>query len=386
MKEIFIHGDPRYLSGGAPACIIANYERPPTMVEAMGSPRTVVTSDTVRPSPDLSGAVSAAGQRVHSGRSGYHERPEMNVFLHAGEWPSAGVELETILRKCNDSFKTAALVDLKSNWFHFERDGSLDREHGGTYGLELITEPLPPRAYRRPELWTGLQNILTPWLRSFDSRETGLHVHVGLNQFDDIDGIPLEHRGTRRAIGKLLSGIVYFSVVDQAFIDRVTLRSPGSYCRPPSDPVYSRILGRVTAGKATGASLLDSAVELVLAHAGPDRWRSVMRSITPSLQAGMDIGCLAPDWGSCVTCTTGHGTEVNMEHGYTIEFRRAKGTLHALSVHRIVELMTSIVRYAGKIAREPDMEVSRKAFMEWLASTTTSEALKTLAVEHMKGM
>jgi hypothetical protein len=75
-----------------------------------------------------------------------------------------------------------------------------------------------------------------------------------------------------------------------------------------------------------------------------------------------------------------------MEHRYTIEFRRAKGTLHALSVHRIVELMTSIVRYAGKIAREPDMEVSRKAFMEWLASTTTSEALKTLAVEHMKGM
>lgn len=385
MNEIFIHGDPRFLSGGAPTCILANYERPPETVESVGFSRTVVTSDMVRPSPDLSGAVSAAGQRVHSGRSGYHERPEMNVFLHSGEWPSAGVELETILRKCNDAFRTGALADLKSNWFHFERDGSLDREHGGMYGLELITEPLPPRAYRRAELWTGLQNILTPWLRSFDSQETGLHVHVGLNQFDDIDSIPLEHHGTRRTIGKLLSGIVYFSVVDQAFIDRVALRGPGSYCCPPSDPVYSKILGRVTAGKATGASLLDAAVELVLKSMGCDTWRSGWRSISPSIASGWDFSA-QPDWGSCVTCTTGHGTEVNMEHRYTIEFRRAKGTLHALSVHRIVELMTSIVRYAGKIAREPDMEVSRKAFMEWLASTTTSEALKTLAVEHMKGM
>lgn len=385
MNEIFIHGDPRFLSGGAPTCISANYERPPETVESLGRPHTVVTSDAISPSPDLASTVALMGQRVHSGRSRYHERPEMNVFLHKDEWPSAGVELETILRKCNDAFRASALDDLKSNWFHFERDGSLDRDHGGTYGLELITEPLPPRAYRRSELWTGLQNILTPWLRSFDSQETGLHVHVGLNQFEDINSIPLEHHGTRRTIGKLLSGIVYFSVVDQAFIDRVTLRGPGSYCCPPSDPVYSKILGRVTAGKATGASLLDAAVELVLKSMGHDTWRSGWRSISTHITAGWDFNA-HPDWGSCVTCTTGHDTEVNMEHRYTIEFRRAKGTLHALSVHRIVELMTSIVRYAGKIAREPDMEVSRKAFMEWLASTTTSEALKTLAVEHMKGM
>lgn len=386
MNEIFIHGDPRFLSGGAPTHHVANYERPPdTVEEYCHSARSVVTSDTVPATPDLAGAVANAGQRIHSGRSGYHERPETNVFLHANEWPSAGVELETILRKYNEGFKSAALADLKSNWFHFERDGSLDREHAGVYGLELITEPLPPRAYRRAELWTGLQNILTPWLRSFDSQETGLHVHVGLNQFDSIDSIPLEHCGTRRMIGKLLSGVVYFSVIDQAFIDRVTLRSPGSYCCPPSDPVYSKILGRVTAGKATGASLLDSVVELAMGSMGYEFWRSAWRSVSPTIMSGMNLG-LAPDWGSSVTCTTGHGTEVNMEHRYTIEFRRAKGTLHALSVHRIVELMTSIVRYAGKIAREPGMEVSRKAFMEWLASTTTSEALKTLAVEHMKGM
>ena len=386
MNEIFIHGDPRFLSGGVPGCILANYERRPETVESLGSSHTVVTSDTIPATSDLPGAVANAGQRLHSGRSGYHERPEINVFLRKDEWPSAGVELETILRKCNDTFKTSALTDLKSNWFHFERDGSLDRDHGGMYGLELITEPLPPRAYRRVELWTGLQTILTPWLRSFDSQETGLHVHVGLNQFEDINSIPLERRETRRTIGKLLSGIVYFSVVDQAFIDRVALRSPGSYCCPPSTPVYSKILGRVTAGKATGASLLDAAVELVLQSMGYDTWRGIWGTISPNITLGRFSSQSQPDWGSSVACTTGHGTEVNMEHKFTIEFRRAKGTLHALSVHRIVELMTSIVRYAGKIAREPDMEVSRKAFMEWLASTTTSEALKTLVVEHMKGM
>ena len=76
---------------------------------------------------------------------------------------------------------------------------------------------------------------------------------------------------------------------------------------------------------------------------------------------------------------SGHETEINQEHRYTVEFRRAKGTMHALSIHRIVELMTSIVRFAGKCCREPDFRVTRESFMDWLVSTTTSEALRNLA-------
>ena len=69
----------------------------------------------------------------------------------------------------------------------------------------------------------------------------------------------------------------------------------------------------------------------------------------------------------------------NQGHVYTVEFRRAKGTLHALSIHRIVELMTSMVRFAGKLCREPGFVATRESFMDWLIETTTSEALRNLA-------
>ena len=41
--------------------------------------------------------------------------------------------------------------------------------------------------------------------------------------------------------------------------------------------------------------------------------------------------------------------------------------------------MTSVVRFAGKCCREPDFRVTRESFMDWLISTTTSEALRNLA-------
>lgn len=373
MAELFVCGDPRFLSGGKGARS-TNYGSAPTGVESLSGS---VFCTGAMPAHDPSAVESHAarlGQAVHSGKTGYHHTPSYNSFLHDGEWPSAGVELETHLRQFDDGFAGAAESDLHSNWFHFERDGSLDRAHMGAYGYELITEPLPPRAYRDQRLWTGLQNLCAPWLQSFGCEETGLHVHVGLNQFEGFDTIPLPCKADRRSIGKMLSAVVYYCVADQAFIDRVALRKPTGYCGQAEEYGFVGAAGEVAAGRATGAWLVDYCVSALMRRRG-----RYVHDVDRALHAVQEEARLEHVWIDNTVFACGHGTEINQEHPYTVEFRRAKGTLHALSVHRIVELMTSIVRFAGKICREPDFTVTRDSFMDWLVQTTTSEALRNLA-------
>ncbi len=370
--ELFICGNPRLLSGGKCAAR-TNYGNGPVTVEQRRAHGTV-ESATLPPGLAPADGVQRLGQTLHEGKVGYHHTPTYNVFLRDGEWPSAGIELETHMREFTNEFARAAMQDLKSNWFHFERDGSLDRAHSGEYGYELITEPLPPRAYRDQRLWTGLQNLCNPWLQSFQCEETGLHVHVGLNQFETFDGIPVKAPNDRRSVGKLLSAVIYYSVLDQAFVDRVALRRTGQYCGMADIPTFTDAATFVRTGKATGASLVDYCVSALMVRRG-----NISRDISAAMQLVHDgsAGCIS--WIGDQYLASGHGTEINQEHQYTIEFRRAKGTMHALSIHRIVELMTSVVRFAGKCCREPDFTVTRESFMDWLIETTSSEALRNLA-------
>ena len=369
--ELFVCGDPRLLSGGKMAQCI-NYCNSPLTVETVGGPMVATSAVGAGEAPEA--AVQRLGQSLHRGKVGYHHTPTYNIFLRNGEWPSAGVELETHLREFTNEFAAAAVADMRANWFHFERDGSLDRAHSGEYGFELITEPLPPRAYRDQRLWTGLQNLCAPWLQSFQCEETGLHVHVGLNQFEGFDAIPLTDPADRRSIGKLLSAVVYYCVADQAFVDRVALRKPGHYCAPPDVREFTDAAEHVRSGVATGASLVDYCTSALLLRRG--RWSTDAPAIAQRAVLGEPARMQLIGERSLAG---GHGTEINQEHQYTIEFRRAKGTMHALSIHRIVELMTSIVRFAGKCCREPDFRVTRESFMDWIISTTTSEALRNLA-------
>ena len=371
MSELFICGNPRFLSGGKGATHVNYGDVPKTVETAAGQP---VDTAAVRCRESPEDTAMRLGQEVHWGKTGYHHTPAYNVFLRDGEWPSAGIELETHLREFTNTFADAAMSDLRSNWFHFERDGSLDRAHGGAYGYELITEPLPPRAYRDQRLWTGLQNLCSPWLQSFQCEETGLHVHVGLNQFEGFDAVPLKDPTDRRSIGKLLSAVIYYCVADQAFVDRVALRKPGGYCALPDVKEFTDAAKHVRSGGATGASLVDYCVSALLLR--KSRWAPDAYNVEQMTVAGNPLTpCLIGDR----YLASGHGTEINQEHRYTVEFRRAKGTMHALSIHRIVELMTSVVRFAGKCCREPDFRVTRESFMDWLVSTTTSEALRNLA-------
>lgn len=374
--ELFIGGDPRLLAGGAGA-MCTNYECSPTTPP---DDFRLATGDLMK---DNRGAVldrflkaaDAKGTEVaiHRGKSSYHATPPYNIYLREGEWPSAGIELETNMRMPDVGFAARAMSDMWSNWFHFERDGSLDPAHDGKFGYELITEPLPPRAYRNPELWMQLRNLVSPWLKSYECPETGLHVHVGLNQFEGID-VPVTGAPQRRALGKLLSGVIYYAVAGQPFVDRVCLRRQTSYCAQACFTPFTDAIPMIESGRTTGAALVDYAVA-EFAEMMPCEYVQHCRNCASGRSQDFIVRNCMP---------SGHGTEINCGHSQTVEFRRGKGTTHALSIHRIVELMTSIVRFAGKCCREPDFRVTRRSFMEWLAETTTSEALRSLAKENIE--
>ena len=375
--ELFIYGDPRLLSGGEADTrdCRALYEREAATVAGSGV-RTSTLEATRPAKPEdvtMFSSVVSTGQALHKGKGSYHCHIGHNKFLVDDQWPSAGVELETICVKKDRTFANRMVDELKSNWFHFERDGSLDDGCGGEYGYELVTEPLPPRVYRDPRTWVGLENLICPWLESFDYSCTGLHVHVGLNQFSDFD-LPLENRKSRMFLGKLMSLLIYFSVVDASFVDRVCLRKQGRYCATPGGGLLFEGTSRLADGKMTGYEFVDLCVGKLVKQ-DVRSWSNCVSSLDDRLG---NSGFLPDFCQTNMNGTVAHGTEVNTEHTYTIEFRRGKGTTHSLSIHRMVELMTMIVRYAGKCCRNPGDTVSSKAFYEFVHDNTTSMPLRRL--------
>ena len=374
--ETFLFGDPRFLSGGANCNCEISYNYAPPVVEGH---EIVTTEYLLQPRFDnltLKDRIRAAGQQVHERKSGYHHRPPgINLFLRRGEWPSVGVELETEAL-CKDSESADDLQnDLVSNWFHMERDGSLDEENDGTYGFEIITEPLPPRAYRNQETWAGLQNILTPWLGSYGFKNCGLHVHVGLEQFEYCEDLPLRNRADRRRIGKYLSAFVYYCLMNPAFIDRVVLRKNGTWSEACSNDEFLRHACEAAAGKITAAD----AVDIVTGELTRIEWAS--KANRQAGRVGSDDN--AYELTRELTGFSQHGVEINCDHPYTVEFRRGKGTVNSISVHRTVELMSLIVRYAWKMARNPGMDVSQSDVLRFIAENTTSRALKAMAEKEM---
>ena len=301
--------------------------------------------------------------------------------MREGENPTVGVELETVERRdisCEDLEK-----DLMSNWFHFESDSSLTGD--GRRGYELITEPLPPRIYRDMRLWTGLQNILTPWTESFESPFTGLHVHVGLEQFESLHGLEaFSSKQDRRIVGKLVSSAIYLCLADRAFLDSVFLRRNTTYCRDQTGDVFSAVSSAISTDGITAGRFVD----LVLTSAirkDSDVWCSGVYSARDFIMNGdysqtfryKFLSEYLPGFAS-------HGAEINCEHPLTVEFRRGKGTLNAVSVHRMVELTTLIVKYAEHLIENRDDKITMTSFAEYVIANTNSSALKQFA-EKSKG-
>ena len=383
-NEIFILGDPRFLAGGAGMSMRFNYSCTPIMIAPDAGDDDAIWSETVAPMLENGVSVPTAlktlGQNIHSGKTSYHNTPEYNVFLREDDpYPSCGVELETVGLVYTSDGRRRMLDDLHSNWLHIERDGSLDGDHGGDYGYEFITEPLPSRVYRDPRTWCGLQNILSPWVRSFDRQDTGLHVHVGIDRFTKCPGIPLPAADDRRAVGRALAMMTYYGLAPQSLVDRVTLRSTGGYCASPSTESVRGAIS-IPASGVSGAEFVDLAVETLMDGS------SVRSAATACIRDDILARAVRPGadpvgatWlASCYSGCTGHSVEINAAPLHTLEFRRGKGTINGQSIHRMVEFMTGIVRFAEETCRSPGMKVCRQTFLDFIHDTTTSEALRQL--------
>ena len=370
--ELFMYNDARLLSGasrhGSAGACRGSYE---SRIVGIDDPRNGITTEYLEQMNSTNNANSPmylAGRAMvlHSGRSGYHSSENRyNNFLDAKTYPSVGVELETMIRPKVRS--TTAMERLASNWFHFEYDGSL-----GDDGYELITEPLPPRVYRDVRTWLALDNLISPYLESYSHSETGLHVHVGLDQFEQFDDIPLRSKSTRRLIGAYVSTLVYYYLASRSIIDRVCLRNNTGYCAQACSGAlkhYGELLDR---GTCTGADIVDMATALAL-MCDTYTWRSAIGE--------SDSNSMNVEYGARMSEMCSHHTEVNISHQHTVEFRRGKGTCHGLSIHRMVEFLSGVVRYAGKCCREREAIVSRQAFLDYQSRTTKSNALRKLIEE-----
>lgn len=399
-NELFIGGDPRFLSGVGMGMRATTYDSGPVTISGSS---TVLTSRVIGfkrlASVGPVAALNENGVAVRRGKHAYHHRPDLNVFLRSGEWPSAGVELETEERE--DIDRNAMEAALQSNWFHFESDSSLCT--GSRSGYELITDPLPPRFYRNPRLWAGLQNILTPWVESWAFSQTGLHVHVGLTQFEEMkDELGFfASKADRRTFAKYLVAYLYFMVVDRTFSDRVFLRKSGHYCNAP----YSIHPIPVWKPGATGGSAVQDVLAAVCQWSALNGdYNSHMSTLDRIIQDGLCASAAAnvrgrmgldsldtipstrmPKALALVNPLCGHGTELNAGNSQTVEFRRGKGTLNAVSVLQMVEFATLLVRFAARMLKHPGDLVGPKEVCRYMAENTTSGALKTLAEQQMKG-
>lgn len=375
MDELFICGDPRFASGGDSRHVPEQRARAlyESLDEKLPTVANAVTSEEVRRSleecayPTVESALEGMGQLVHAGKGGYHDNPGYNVFTEAERWPAAGVELETIARCPNADFADHLKKRLHSNWFHFERDGSLDSAHDGRFGFELITEPLPPRLYRDLRFWTGLENLISPWLVSYGMEDTGLHVHVSLEKFTDrnLVAVPFDSADMRCAIGAMACAFVYFRVADQEIVDRTFLRAGTYYCER-SVPVGFPTLTR---DGISSAELVDTVFAAANRHATGESIGSDSPKILEYKYAKTPLNLSA------------HTSEVNLSHKATVEFRRGKGTTKAMSVHRMVEFATSVVRYVAAKFTDPSSRITAGDFMGFVRDTTTSNALRNIIAE-----
>lgn len=400
-SELFILGDPRFISGGARSVDNTSYNnRPPTV-----SPTTPkVTSKTVLEfnpdamlsSDDLIETIEDMGQQVHHGRDTYHARSlhpdnchtRMNIFTPEGPSgsPTLGVEIETYLRP--GVTRTHMCEALRSNWFHFEEDGSLDRE----LGHELITEVLHPRLYRDLRLWAGLQNIAAPYIDSWQHTDTGLHVHVGVDQFRSCPHIPAISPGCRVGLAKLVIAFVYYGFIDPSLSAKIMLRKDTYYCKSSVPERVATIISGFAGRKVTAADLFDAAATLERTY----RFTYTQLTMLYRQLVGTPTSMMA-NLGSIAIAATdsfsvekrfnefsSHSSELNMDHPYTIEFRRGKGTLNAVSIHRMVEFTSLIVRYVWKLARTPDVEVTTRSLYQYLIDNTSSGALRKIVSEYIK--
>lgn len=368
----FIAGDARVLSGGFCGVVTGTYDLTPCDISP-GDP----VLEYAGPDGDAIAAARRAGQVVYRGRGRYHESHSQgrNTFtVEDDPLPTIGVELETI------AFNELSADDysaLRSNWFRFENDGSL-----GANGHELITDPLPSRVYRDLRTWVGLRNVLVGRLRSYRDTSTGLHVHVGLSRFNSVPARAFKalEVGDRRGLGGLMAAAVYFALLDRTFLDGVFLRRNTSYCDTKIPRPMLAVAGVLRSGGMSAYDLMDSIIrDFSAPYALASHVCVLTRDAGESQFNGLNRVGATANGNNSGSEFSGHNSEINMAHSYTIEFRRGKGTLNGESIHRMADFCSLVVRYAEMLALNPETRPTRKDAYGFIIDNTASQSLKELA-------
>ena len=369
----FIAGDARVLSGGFYGIVSGTYDLTPCNITPGES-----VLEYAGPDGNAIAAARRAGQVIYRGRGRYHASHSLghNMFtVEDDPLPTVGVELETIAFNELSSDDYSA---LSSNWFRFENDGSL-----GPNGHELITDPLPSRVYRDLRTWVGLRNLLVGMFRSYRDKSTGLHVHVGLSRFNSVPTRAFKALkvGDRRGLGGLMAAAVYFALLDRTFLDGVFLRRNTPYCDTKIPRSMLAVAGVLRSGGMSAYDLMDS---IIRDFSAPYELASHVYVLTTyeadeSRFDGLNRNGSVENGNNAGSEFSGHNSEINLAHSYTIEFRRGKGTLNGESIHRMADFCSLVVRDAEMLALNPETRPTRKDAYGFIIDNTASQSLKELA-------
>jgi hypothetical protein len=184
-------------------------------------------------------------------------------------------------------------------------------------------------------------------------------------------------------MGKYIAALVYYVLLPRSFVDKVMLRQNTTFCAQTGSTAIDQFRKQIyaSAGATTGYDLINMVAEELLKQS-MSNWSYF---VTEAAAVSRSVEDVIYDTTPQVLLSghlhgfTDHHVEVNMSPAYTIEFRRGKGTLHSLSIHRMVELASLVVRYAWRVVRDPSLTISPDDVLEFIERATVNEALRRMA-------
>jgi hypothetical protein len=253
----------------------------------------------------------------------YHHGQHLNEPICAYRKHRIGVELEV---EFNNQDLRDEFINIPSNWFYRETDGSL-REN---VGCEIITIPLLPKDAKDVDFWSSLTNDLTGKAVSWDTTTCGLHIHIGR----EILGKDEEQRS--ETLGKLLF-LYHHHLKDTRFNIKMFGRERGYHDRCAKSVAGDAVL-------TLGKDVLKS--------------KSACKVVKDAMINSSD-GNTYPGDGN-------RYFDINLQNTHTIEFRKGRGSINPKRIAAVVEYCELMCIYAKNT---PWPQISYEDFIAYLKGT-----------------
>ena len=289
-----------------------------------------VESDTQpEPEPDRFIASNYGDTYKYTDQHHYHysHSAYVNMPKTANYKYRIGVELEVEARS---EAKLNKIRKFESNWFFMERDGSLNE-----WGVEFVTIPLLPKDAHSPMFWSPLCATLLPMAKSWDSRNCGLHIHIGR----EILGATAEERSA--SLGKLL--YLYHHYLKHTQMNTAIFGRAEGYhdleCKSglvkAVDILGTKVLKKKAMCDAIDRELKDKSNE--------DRY-----------------------------------FDINILNSHTVEFRRGKGSLRPERIAAVVEYCEMLCKYARRTKWD---KISEAHFVQYMRTNLIPDGALSVILE-----